>query len=188
MATPFATASDLANRLKVPLWTGADLAQVNEHLADASNDLRAEIGWQVYPPVAITVSAYPDDSGHLSLPGTPFVSVTSVVDADGVTLAVNDTYSIDHGVVHLSFYGRVTVTYTVGYAAPPPDLLKWTCVIAAQSLARAADESLGATPSSEALADYRISYSEQQQLGDLPVPVRVLERLRSAYGQAVYST
>lgn len=186
MATPFATASDLAIRLKVPLWTGVDLEQVESHLDDASNDLRSEIGWQVYPPITVTVDVTPDWLGQVRLSGSPIGSVTSVTRA-GSVVSPGD-YEWSGGVLSLHALGTASVTYTVGYTTPPPDLAKWTCVIAAQSLARAADESLGATPSSEALADYRISYSEQQQLGDLPVPVRVLERLRSTYGQAVYAT
>lgn len=183
---PFATASDLAARLGVPLWPSGELERVVWHLEDASDDLRAEIGWQVYPPVAVTVDVEPDSFGRVALVGAPVAEVSSVTQ-DG-TLLTPDRYEWSGGLLRLSAVGTASVTYTVGYATPPADLQKWTCVIAAQSLARAADETLGATPSSEALADYRISYSERQQLGELPVPMRVLERLRSIYGQAVYST
>jgi hypothetical protein len=187
VAIPFATADDLAVRLNRAVWTDSgELAQVNQFLADASDLLRAEIGWQVYPPVEVAVVAYPDLRGRIHLPGLPR-SVTSVVDADGVTMTVED-YELLDGVIHLHRLGRFTITYTVGHAAPPVELLRWTCVIAAQLLARAADDDLGGgTASSESLADYRISYSEQQQLGELPVPQRVLDRLRSAYGSGVYA-
>ena len=188
MAQAFATAADLAVRLKRPVWTDADeLAQVEQFLADASDDLRGEIGWQVYPPVAVTVPAYPDLRGLIVLPGGPS-SVTSVVDADGVTVDADD-YEVHDGVLRLHSLGRFAVTYTVGYEAPPTELVKWTCVLTAQYLAASATNHLGGgTPASETLgADYRISYSEQQQLGELPIPLRVLERLRSTYGSGVFA-
>ena len=186
MATPFATASDLATRLKVPVWDPPELNQVDQHLEDASNDLRAEIGWQVYPPTPVTVEAWPDNSGLVALPGSPITGITSVTQ-DGTALAA-DRYEWFGGSLRVYAAAATVVTYTVGYTQPPPELVKWTCVLAAQSLARAADGDFGGSPASRALADFRISYSEQQQLGELPIPPRVLERLRSTYGRAVYTT
>ena len=188
MAAPFATASDLALRLKRSVWTDpGEVAQVEQFLEDASNDLRDEIGWQVYPPVEVTVDVISDWRGTAILPGSPVASIASVSQY-GVALPAG-SYEWRGGLLHLGTRNSgVSVTYTVGYTAPPATLVRWTCVLAAQYLAAAADDSLGGgTPSSEALADYRISYSERQQLGELPIPRRVLERLRSSYGQAVFS-
>lgn len=161
MVAPFATVADLQARG----LTVADEDVAGQVLADASDILRDEIGWQVYPPADITVPAARDHLGRLIVPGVPRSALTEGTAADGTP----------------------TVTYTVGYPQPPAALVRWTCVLAAQMLAEAADDRLGgATPSSEALADYRISYSERQQMGELPIPQRQLERLRSTYGTAVY--
>lgn len=164
MATPFATVADLQARG----LTVADEDVAGQLLEDASDILRDEIGWQVYPPVEITVPATRDafdPRRRLIVPGTPQSTITEGTAPDGT----------------------LTATYTVGYVQPPKALVRWTCVLAAQMLAELADDRLGGgTPASEALAEYRIAYSERQQLGELPIPPRQLERLRSTYGQAVY--
>ncbi len=186
MATPFATASDLAVRLKRPMWDElAELDQVEQFLSDASDLLRAELGWQVYPPATVTVTAEPDAYGHIQLPGSPVGAVTSVT-VGGQPV----THDVHNGTVHVYSYGLVTVTYTVGYAAPPPDLTAWTCVLAAQMLSRAAlgDGGLGGTPASLAIEDVRANFSAQQQSGELGIPERSLHRLRSTYGRTTYVT
>lgn len=188
MAEPFATASDLALRLKRDVWTDPDeLAQVEQFLEDASNDLRDEIGWQVYPPVEVTVDVVSDWRGIAVLPGAPVASIGSVSQND--TVISSGSYEFRGGLLHLGVRNSgVSVTYTVGYAIPPSALIRWTCVLAAQALAAVEEDgAFGATPASRALADYRISYSERQQMGELPIPARVLERLRSTYGQGVYA-
>jgi hypothetical protein len=189
VAIPFATAGDLAARLGRAIWTDSvELEQVETFLADASDLLRAEIGWQVYPPTEVTLVSYPDRSGRVVLSGSPIGGLVSVTDADDVVVDP-DGYVFLDGVVHIAALGPLTLTYTVGYEAVPPELVAWTCVVAAQMLARATDGTMIlATPSSESLGgDYRVSYSTLQQSGDLPIPERVLQRLRSTYGQAVYA-
>lgn len=186
MATPFATASDLAVRLKRPIWDNfPELDQVEQFLADASDLLRAELGWQVYPPATVTVTAQPDAYGHIPLPGSPVGAVVSVT-ADGQAVH----YHLHNGTLHVHAYGLVTVTYTVGYAAPPPDLTAWTCVLAAQMLSRAelGDGGLGGTPASLAVDDVRANFSALQQSGGLAIPERTLHRLRSVYGRTAYVT
>ncbi|MGY1773507.1 hypothetical protein [Blastococcus sp. SYSU D00813] len=161
MVAPFATVADL----QVRGLTVADEEVAEQLLEDASDVLRDEIGWQVYPTAEITVPAVRDHLGRLVVPGVPRSALTEGTAADGTP----------------------TVTYTVGYTQPPSALVRWTCVLAAQMLAELGDGRLGGgTPASEALAEYRITYSERQQMGDLPIPPRQLERLRSTYGQAVY--
>lgn len=170
MTISFATVGDLAARLKRPVWSDPDeRAQVEAFLEDASNDLRGEIGWQVYPAESVTVPASYDRAGRLVVAGLPPGALAEVVRNDD---------------------GTVSARYEVGYSQPPSELVRWTCVLAAQMLAEFADDETlgGAKPSSEALADWRISYSERQQMGELPIPDRVLQRLRSAYGTTVYVT
>jgi hypothetical protein len=184
MATPFASVTDLTDRgLAV-----ADENQANVFLQDASDLLRSEIGWQVYPPAAVTVTAQPDSYGHITLPGAPISEVTSVV--YGGTTLTGDDYTLHNGVLHVVACGLVTVTYVVGYVAPPPDLVSWTCVLAAQMLARSAmaDGGLGATPASIAVDDVRVNFSAQQQAGTWGIPERALERLRSAFGATAFVT
>ncbi len=186
MATSFATASDLATRLKRPVWTDpAELAQVDQFLADASDLLREELGWQVYPQSTVTVVAEPDATGHVHLPGSPIGAVVSVT-SEGRSAP----YDLHNGLLHVYGSGLITVTYTVGYALPPAILEAWTCVLAAQMLARAqlGDGGLGGTPASLAVDDVRANFSAQQQSGELGIPERALHRLRSVYGRTAYVT
>lgn len=167
MTQPFATPADLANRLQRPVWTvPAELAQVEAFLADASEDLRAEIGWQVYPPAEITAPAVYDSRNQLVVHGLPRGAVAVVRNADGTA----------------------SVRYTVGYAQPPAELVRWTCVLAAEALDRADKGIHGAAPATLAVDDFRVGFSRQQQQGELPIPPRVLERLRSTYGSTVFVT
>lgn len=185
MANAFATVPDLTDRG----LTIADENQAQVFLEDASDLLRGEIGWQVYPQATVTVVAEPDSAGHLYLPGSPIGAITSVADSDATVLPAED-YLLHNGMLHVNITGLITVTYTVGYATPPSDLAAWTCVLAAQMLARAAlaDGGLGATPASLAVDDFRVGFSAQQQAGNLGIPERSLERLRASYGQGAFVT
>lgn len=182
MATPFATAADLAARG----WSGSASAdRIDQALASASDYLRGEIGWQVYP-VATAVVSVRSWTDVVSLPGSPIQSVTGVT-ADGDAVVADD-YELDGSWLHLASGSiRVAVTYVVGYTDPPTELVDWTCVLAADDLSRDGDES-PARPASEALADWRVAYSQRQQEGERPIPLRVLERLRSTYGTSAFVT
>lgn len=185
MATPFAIAADLLDRE----WSGtASSARIDVALADASAFLRAEIGWQVYPAVTVTQRAR-EWADVVHLHGSPVQSITSVT-VGGATLVAGD-YDLDGSVLYLTRPGAgVVVTYVVGYDSPPDELVSWTCVLAADELARAddPDDTGGARPAAESLADWRITYSKRQQDGELAIPQRVLNRLRASYGTSTYVT
>lgn len=206
---PFATPTDLAARLGRNL-TDAEVLQAPEFLADASAALRAEIGWQVYPATEVTVTlpAVPRHregdrnvqwwTASVYLPGKPIQSITSVTvpvvdlgqfpDAGPFTIP-EPWYSLIDGLLWLRWSAEhVTVTYEVGYATAPDDLKAWTCVIAADQLARASMNVYGAVPATVGVDDFKIGYSLQQQAGELPVPLRVLQRLRSTYGDTTFVT
>ena len=202
MADPFATVADLTDRGV----TVTNEAMANAFLQDASDYLRGEIGWQVYPAAQVTIKylngqhtcqAYEMEHVHLS--GQPIRSVTSVsmvgqaVDPAYYEL-VNDVLIV--GAAYWYYVQNVgphwlpvpiVITYEVGYDIPPAELTSWTCVLAAQSLARVQQGvSLGGTPAALAVDDFRVQFSAQQQAGDRPIPERVLTRLRQQFGQGVF--
>lgn len=202
MAAAFATTSDLTARGVTV--TNPEMA--GTFLEDASEFLRGEIGWQVYPPAQATISylngrhscnAY--EMEHVHLPGSPIRAITSVtmvgqtVDPSYYEL-VNDVLIV--GAAYWYYVQNVgphwlpvpiVITYRVGYDTAPPELVSWTCIIAAQMLDKAAQGlSLGATPASLAVDDFKAGFSAQQQSGDMPIPQRVLDRLRDRYGQTVF--
>lgn len=185
MVAPFATATDLVARG----WSGSANAQrVEEALKNASTFLRGEIGWQVYPPAEV-VSTSRDWASSVRLAGAPIRQVRGVT-AAGVSVVESD-YELDGNLLHLARgAGRVKVTYDVGYDSAPAELVAWTCILAADELARAddPDDTGGARPASESLADWRVTYSRRQQEGELPIPLRVLERLRATYGSTAFVT
>jgi len=202
VASSFATVTDLTDRGV----TVANPTMAQAFLDDASEFLRGEIGWQVYPTGQASISsvhgqhtckAY--EMEHIHLPGSPIRSITSV---SMVGQTVDPAYyELVEDVLIVGaaywYYAQnvgphwlpvaITVTYEVGYDIPPPDLVAWTCIIAAQALDKAAQNlSLGATPATLGVDDFKVGFSAQQQAGELPIPPRVLDRLRSTYGQSVY--
>ena len=202
MAAPFATAADLTARGVTV--SNPDLADA--FLYDASEFLRGEIGWQVFPAAQAKISYLNGqhtcdlyDMEHVHLPGTPIRAISSVTMV-GQTVAASYYELVDDVVIVGAAYWYyvqnvgphwlpvpIVITYEVGYDTPPPELTAWTCVIAAQALSRAAQNlPQGATPASLGVDDFRVQFSAQQQDGGLPIPERVLERLRNTYGQSVY--
>lgn len=209
MVAPFATPDDLAARLGRDL-SPSETLQAPAFLADASAALRAEIGWQVYPiaDVTVTLPAVPRHregvwdvqwwQAAVYLPGKPIQAVTSVTVPVVDLAAFPDAgpfqipepwYQLIDGLLWLRWSAEhVTVTYQVGYAAPPEDLVAWTCIIAADQLSRAAMNVYGAVPATLGVDDFKIGYSVQQQAGELPIPQRVLDRLKSSYGDTAFVT
>lgn len=197
MADPFATTADLTARG----LTVADDAVATQLLQDASDYLRDELGWQVYPISTITISELDRhrDAGrredHVFLPGHPIRSIVSVT-FDGIDLNPDHYELVDNvllvrGGLFPHWYAHrlplpIVVTYTVGYDKPPPELTRWTCVIAADQLARLSQGLQGAVPATIAVDDFRVGYSQQQQEGEPAIPGRVLDRLRATYGSSVY--
>lgn len=185
MAAAFATPDQLAARLGRAVWPvgSVELAQVQALLDDATAHLRELIGWQVSPAVA--VSTFLRGSGtHLPLPGAP-VTAISAVTSDGVTLP-SSSYALEDGSLRWRSGSRpeVTVTYTVGYASPPPDLVSWTCVLASQALSAVAELGAlgGGGVSSIAIDDFRKSWAEGGDRAGFALPARVEEKLRMRYG------
>lgn len=203
MATPFATTADLTSRGYA--YTVTD-SVAGAALEDASDSLRDEIGWQVYPVAQASISylngqhscrAY--EMEHVHLPGQPITGITSVTMV-GQTVDPSYYELVDDVLIVGAAYWYyvqnvgphwlpvpIVITYQVGYATPPAELVRWTCVIAKQWLDQAEQNlSPGATPAALSVDDFRVQFSAQQQAGDLPVPERVLERLRNRYGQSVF--
>lgn len=184
-AAAFATPEELAVRLGRAVWAAGsvELAQVQTLLADATAHLREIIGWQVSPPVAVT-TVIRGSGTHLPLHGKPVTAITAVT-ADGVTLA-SSSYELEDGSLRWRSGGRseVTVTYTVGYSAPPPDLVSWTCVLASQALSAVGElGALGAGGvSSIAIDDFRKSWADGGDGAGFVLPARVEEKLRERYG------
>ena len=184
MAEPFATVADLVSRGRtVPREL---TARAEQALSDASTFLRSEIGWQVYPATTLS-TVHRGWSQNVRLPGSPVREITSVA-SNGVAWALTDYELVDgEAVLRRPGHGSV-ISFRVGFDSPPDELTAWTCVLAADELSRAEDpdDPGGARPASESLADWRVTYSKRQQEGDLPIPERVLERLRSTYGRTVF--
>jgi hypothetical protein len=202
VASPFATTTDLTDRGV----TVSNPTMATAFLEDASEFLRGEIGWQVYPAAQATISylngghtckAY--EMEHVHLPGSPIRGITSVTMV-GQTVDPSYYELVDDVLIVGAAYWYyvqnvgphwlpvpVVITYQVGYDTPPAELVSWTCIIAAQMLDKAAQSlSLGATPASLGVDDFKVQFSAQQQSGDMPIPQRVLDRLRDRYGQTVF--
>ena len=80
--TAFATAENLAKRLRRTFAAGEETEWIEELLEDASEHLRAVvIGQQVFPRQQTTYTAYPD-AGREDLPQWPVVSIDSVTRND----------------------------------------------------------------------------------------------------------
>lgn len=181
-AAPFADPAGLAKRLGVDVWTGAELDQVTELLADASDHLRSIIGWQVWPPVQVTTRVPTGALSPVALAGAPVTAVESVT-RDGADLP-SSAYELADGSV--AFYGTAlagsTITYTVGYPTLPRELVRWTCVLASQALSVLGD--LGALGTgnlaSLAVGEVRKAWHSDGSSGGLPE--RVQEQLRARYG------
>jgi hypothetical protein len=182
--------------------TFTDPVLAAELCEEASDFLRDEIGWQVYPAAEITIAHRRGlDQGHeVHLPGTPIRGISQVA-IDGVVIDPARWELVDNvlifGIWRLEPYWQlrrpeasiIEVTYTVGYDSPPSELMRWTRVLVADALARIADGlPIGATPAALGVDDFKVQFSAQQQAGELPIPQRVLERLRARYGSTAFVT
>ena len=186
--TAFATKADLAVRLKRAVPTAASLeeSQWDAALDDASAYLRGVIGWQVYPEATVTTVLFGSGGRWLSLPG----GATSVASVTGDY--VPSEWSVVDGALYGdsgTWWGKVTVEYTVGFAAAPDDLVAFCCVVASQVLAVTAElGALSATGvASVAIDDYRKAWSQGESAG-LDLPQRVEDQIRSTYGAGAVTT
>lgn len=205
--SPLATVADLAGRLGVtpPPLNSVAYTQMMMALDDASNDLRGAIG-QALNFGTSTVTVRPSSRGHVALPAVPAVDVTSVVDDDGVamwfrkvdsaTLMVGpfppmDPRSITARQILGAQGAMVSVTYSHGWQTIPGELVKWTCVLAAASIAAAQSGNLGLAGglSSVGVDDARATWATNagEQGEGVSMPARVAERLRATYGAPLTS-
>lgn len=199
----FAEPTDLATRLG-RTFTEPEALQVSALLDDATAHLQTIIGAQVSPPAEVTVRhlvsqgqwidppAYPATVTAVEINGEPF-EVDPYETADGriYSPAAWFTHSPELGFAETYGPGvlAVDITYEVGYADAPADLLAWACVLASQALANVTD--LGAMGAggvtSVAIDDYRKAWDPASTPGG-GIPDRVAERLRAAYGTTAYVT
>jgi hypothetical protein len=190
--TPLATADQLAARLRLAPYAGAELDQVEALLLDASSEMRSIIGSPV-TRLTSTLTLWPDRPGRVELPVVPVISIASVA-VSGVELATTE-WTLRYRTLRLPTSAgkedEVTVTLTHGWDPIPDDIVKWTCVLAAAAKAAADDGTLGMTAGvvsgSEAIDDYQHSWQGPEASGGdgaagMTLPPRIADRLRATYG------
>lgn len=184
--TALATAADLAARLGIatPATGSVALAQMNAALSDASDEIRGAVGQAINAGTS-TVTVRSTPGGYIRLPAAPATAVTSVL-YDGE--AVPWYRLVDSATLYVpSDYARtLTVTYSHGWTTIPGELVKWTCVLAAASLAAAKSGNLGLAGglSSIAVDDGRATWATNagEQGEGVSLPPRIAARLRATYG------
>lgn len=183
----FATAADLADRLGQDVPTGTTLLQWESLLADATAHLRGIIGWQVYPQAEVTQRFLYPTGTRLPLPGLLASLPVPTVTIGG---SASTDWSVIDGALYRAhgWYGDVEVTYTVGYADPPADLVSWCCVLASQMLASVTD--LGSLASGDvssvSIDDFRKAWASGGESNGVSLPGRVEDALRARYGVAAF--
>ena len=186
----FATVADLEQRLGRSLST--QTGQVQLLLEDATAYLRSVLGGQISPPSTVTVRTLAERGAWIRPPAYP-ASVVSVA-VNGVPVVL-DPFAVADAVFACPgcWFGSeqrlaVDVTYALGYTETPPDLVSWTCVLASQMLSALADTGSlsGSGVTSVSIDDFRKGWASDAAASVLPVPV--LDRLRAAYGTAVFVT
>lgn len=174
----FATADDLAALLN-RTFNPDEITWVNTLLEDASTYLRTVIGQQVYPQTQSEYVAYPD-AGRVDLPQWPVVSVDSV-QRDSVDV----TYHYRPGYIVVHHDDPVDVTFTWGYVTAPPELVRVTCVLAAQALQTL--ETTGSITasglSSIAIDDFRAAFADGGALTGIALTQHAQRALRAAFGR-----
>lgn len=186
---PLATAADLAARLKIAVPDDdLVLAQMETHLVDASGELRSAIG-QPITRMTSTAELWPERAGFYDIPAWPIVEIAEVK-LEGEAAAWKRVGPNRISVPRAC--GPVEVTFTHGWEPIPEDIVKWTCVLAASSLAAAEQtESLGLVAGisqrSEKIDDYQLSWQTPEAGGGdsasgMTLPIRIAEKLRAQYG------
>lgn len=203
--TDFATVTQLSARLGVAVPAAASIAeeQMQAALLDASNDLRAIIG-QAINQGRTTITQRVRPGAYLRLPAVPATVIHSVVDAEsGVAVEYEQ---VDSSTLHLAPHYvptykprqvlsahdetsvRVSVDYTHGWATIPGEIVKWTCVLAAASLAAAKSGNLGLAGglSSFRVDDASASWATRtgEQGTGVTIPENVQVKLRERYGMS----
>jgi hypothetical protein len=178
--TAFATADQLAATLGVAtpsdslvlgMWTTA--------LDDASGYLRTVIG-QPISSGTVTLSLTTDRNGMAEIWLVPVTSITSVVDEDG-NVVDSDHWRLDEQKLYLQ---RPCETYTVvlayGYATIPPEIVRWTKVLANAQIQAATQGNLGlSTVTSVAIDDGKVTYSDAMTVA---LPDKSAQWLKATFG------
>lgn len=205
-----ASPSDLCTRLgrEVPGEGTPEYNQLEALLSDASNELRSVIG-QPLSKETSTVVMQPDGverrrrgsytfiMSWVDLPAVPVLSVSTII-VDGITLT-DDQWFVRQRTLflpHTWMDSELEITYTHGWDPLPPDLVKWTCVLAAAMLnSVSASGALGVTAGvsqhTQAIDDYSESWANYGGSGStagLTLPSAVGTHLRSIYGSGGVST
>jgi hypothetical protein len=160
---------------------------VQSILDDASAHLRDILGWQVFPAAQVTYTTKVWAGIFNRLPIQPVKSIDSI--SIPLTVISYDAYD---GGFESDTNGIAAVTFTAGYDAPPPSLVSWCCVLAAQVID--AVSKLGMLGngglSSISVDDFKLVWSQSAEngLGGYTLPDRVVAQLRAAYGTTAYVT
>lgn len=177
----FATSVDLGKQLNRE-FTVEEAVWVTDLLETASDYLRSEIGWDMFPARSASFTTWPDADGEVPLPQHPVVSVDAVERAG---VPVDFTYS--RGVLKVAGDGDLDVTFTFGASEAPADLRMWACVLVSQMLFPL-EQQLGMTVgglSSVALDDFRVAFADGGDKTGLYLSDRTLTHLRSKYRGSV---
>lgn len=203
--TAFAAPAQLSVRLGVAAPTAATTAeaQMLAALDDASNDLRAIIG-QAINEGRTTITQRVQPGAYLRLPAVPATDIHSVTDTESgvaVEYELVDVTTLHIAPHYVPTYKprevltsrdetsvRVSVDYTHGWATIPGELVRWTCVLAAASLAAAKSGNLGLAGglSSIRVDDSSASWATrtgEQGMG-ITIPDTVQAKLRARYGMS----
>ena len=177
----FATSEDLGKQLN-RTFDAAEIVWVTDLLETASDYLRSEIGWDMFPVRSTTFTTWPDADGEVPLPQHPVVSVDSVT-VDGAPVA----FVYQRGILKVAVDSDVDVTFTFGASEAPSDLRMWACVLVSQMLFPL-EQQLGMTVgglSSVAIDDFKVAFADGGDKTGLYLSDRTLGHLRSKYRGSV---
>lgn len=183
MVDAFATAQNLADRLN-RVFTDPEQTWVTVLLEDASAYLRTEvIGQNVYPQETVAFDDWPT-GGRVDLPQFPVIEIGSVK-RDGAV--------IDHeyrpGYITVRGDEKVEITYTYGYAEPPEDLVRLTCVLVS-SVLLPLEQKLGLTAgglSSVQLDDFKLAWADAGAQSGMVLPPIQAASVRAAFGRGGFT-
>lgn len=169
---PLATSTDYIARYGA-LPAGYTEAQVNQLLADLSDQVREAAGWQQISLVTDdTVELRGNATTTMTLPQQPVVDVTAIDGLattawawDGKFLTRLDGYQWD---------GRVAVTYSHGYDPVPG----WLVGICCEAVRRSANNQDGLRSETKSIDDYTNSRTYATETVNVPVMLTDAERDR----------
>lgn len=174
MMDAFATTDQLGDLLGRE-FVGDEAGHASALLEAASDHIRAVVGQDIFPQRQVTFKAWPDAEGRVPLPQQPVVEVSEVTggfDFDGEAVTAHRRS------------GPVDVTFTYGYATPPPVLVSMTCVLAAQAF-KMLELGVGLNAgglSSVAIDDFRAAFADGGDHTGLTLTARNEALLRERFG------